>query len=501
MNSADDITERAAAGGEFKRSLWKEFSGGVRDNAVAECAAQTLRFGGLVVLARALSPADFGLFKVLFVVSVFATLVTGVGLPDALVQRKEITPEQESTALCLSLVLAAASAAALFAVAPFIASLMVMPGLVVGLRLLCLPVLLEGTSVIANARMRHQLRFRELAIADVAGEAAFLGAALSMLALRLPSLSLAVGLAARYGAHALSIWIADAHLPTAKPTLAAFRDLGRFALSVFGANFSVCLSENFNFFLIGRLLGSSALGYYSIAVDLLTFAPDRLHKVAVRVLVPTFSHLQSDDRELARAYAQLFNYLSRIVLPIVLCVAVAAPEVLAGVYGSRWIPAAGPMRLLAGGMALAGLREGIGAVYYAKDHPSYDTFLHGGRLLLIVIAVVSLAPSGLAAVCGGVSAIEALMSIVGEYLVGLLLGLSLGDLAGTAAPGVKLAVWCVLATLAGKLIATLAGFEAVIALGLMVVPPAITFVLLERSELRRIGSIAFSREVSGAIEA
>ena len=501
MSADDRSIELAPTASDSKRALWQAFSGGVRDNVVAEFAAQGLRFCGLVILARALSPTDFGVFRVLLVLGTLATLVTGVGLPDALVQRKEITPEQESTVWWLSLLLSAVSAAALYVTAPLIASMMAMPGLIVGLRLICLPVLLEGTAVTANARMRHQLRFRALAIADVVSEVVFLGSALSMVALGLSGLSLAVGLAGRYAAHAFSIWIADAHLPSTWPTLAAFRDLGRFALGVSGANASVFLSDNFNFFLIGRLLGSSALGYYSIAIDLLTFVPDRLHKVAIRVLVPTFSHLQSEEQELTRAYVQLFNYLSRLVLPVVACLAMAAPELLGGVYGPQWVPAAGPIRVLAAGLALAGLREGIGAVYYAKDYPSYDTYVHIVRLVLTVIAVVTLAPMGLLAVCIGVSAIEAAVSILGEYLACLLVELRLVDLVRSALPGLRVACLCLLATLGGKAIATLAGLEAPLALGPLAILPAVAFLLLEGSELRRIGALAFDRNLPRIVEA
>jgi O-antigen/teichoic acid export membrane protein len=159
---------------------------------MAQFVVQALRIGGIVVLARALSPHDFGLFKILVVVATFAMLLNEAGIPDALIQRRDIRPEHERTAWRMSIGLALLTSGLLYAGAPGLEHLMKMPGLREGVRLLCIPFLLEGAAVTANARLRRDLRFGALAIADVLGEMAFLVAALFLLWKRLPQWSLAV---------------------------------------------------------------------------------------------------------------------------------------------------------------------------------------------------------------------------------------------------------------------------------------------------------------------
>src|SRR6202023_3865128 len=212
MTSRNDAEEPATESAVLKRALWQGFARAVRNNVLAEFAVQGLRVAGMVVLARMLRPEDFGLFRVLIVVSIFATLVSDVGFPDALVQRKEITPEHESTVWWASLALAGASASLLYVSAPAIARAMAMPELVAGMRLICLPILLEGSAVTANARLRRRLNFGALAVSDVLGEIAFLAVAFLLLFFNQPRSSLAGGLAARFAAHALAIWIADGHV-------------------------------------------------------------------------------------------------------------------------------------------------------------------------------------------------------------------------------------------------------------------------------------------------
>jgi len=473
--------------------LWSAFARSVRDNMVAEFLVQALRIGGLVVLARALSPHDFGLFKILVVVSTFAMLVNEAGIPDALIQRRDLSPAHHATAWWMSIGLALLTSGVLWGGAPALAHLMKMPELREGMRLLCIPFLLEGAAVTANARLRRDLRFTALAAADVVGEVAFLGVALGLLWNGLPTWSLAGGLAARFGAHAVSVLIAGGKPRMGVPTSPAAHDLGHFAIKVLGGRTVDALAFNVDFILIGWLLGSSALGFYAMAWDLLRFVPDRVFRVAGRVTFPTFCHLQDQKDQLARAYLNFCGYLSRIILPIVLCAAIAAPELIKTIYGPKWLPAAVPMQLLSCGLLLVGLRLAIGSVYYAKNHPEFDFYIHAAGLVLVVITVFGLASSGLAAVSLGRSMVEALISIVGMWLSCLLLDIGLRDFVVSIIPGAGLALMCALAVAAGKITASACGTQGVATLLLLVGPPALVYCWRESSTAMRMFADAFGR--------
>lgn len=482
----------AAASGR-RALLRRVMARGVRDNVIAEMIAQALRVGGLIVLARALRPEDFGLLRVLLVVSVLAALACEAGIPDAFIQRKKITDEHEATAWWLNVALALGTAAMLYALAPTLAALMKMPRLCEGTRLLCLPILLEGSAAAAGARLRRRLSFGALAAADVAAEAAFLATALVLLWRGLPMWSLPGALAARLATHALALWIADPRLPRGLPSGAAMRDFAPFAAAVSGGRFIYILSANADYLLVGRLLGSSVLGFYSMAWDLLRFVPDRLHRVAGRVAFPAFCRIQDDRDELAHAYLGFFRYGAQIVLPIAAGCALAAPELLRTLYGSQWTAAALPMRLLAGGLALRGMRLGIGPVYFSRNHPAFDIYLHSARLALIVVAVWGFARWGLFGVSVAMSAIEGVMSVAGLALACALLELRLSVLARAAVAGVRLALVCGLCTLVGRTAAMAAGYRGAPVLAAGVLPGALAYLWMERASLAAMLAQAFAR--------
>ena len=476
---------------EPRHSLWQAVARSVRDNVIAEFVVQAVRLGGFVVLARALGPDQFGVFRVLMVVGVFAALGNDAGIPDALVQRKEITAAHEATAWWLTMMTALGATLIVYAAAPAIAAAMDMPSLSGGARLLCLPILLDATAVVPSARLRRVLNFGALAAADVLAEVAFVAVALLVLWRGMPVWSLPGGLAARFTVHAFAIWAADRHLPRGWPTRQAARDFARFSLSAWGSRIVSVLSSNADYLLVGRLLGSSALGFYAMAWDLLRFVPDRLHRVAGRVTFPAFCQLQDDHEALARAYLDFFDYMARVVLPIAACAAIAAPEILRTIYGPQWLPSALPMRLLATGLAFCGLRLGIGSVFYSKNRPTLDMYLHGVRLTLLVITVLGLARWGLFGVSLGMSVVETVVSMIGQAIACGLIGLSLRDLARSSIPALRLTVVCALATVAGRTGAMLAGARGSTVLIAAVAAPALVYLWLERSNAMDLIGKAF----------
>jgi len=114
---------------EPNRRLWSAFARSIRDNMMAEIVVQILRIGGIVILARALSPHDFGSLKILVVVATFATLANEAGIPDALIQRKDITPEHQWTAWWMSIGLALLTVTILYSSGPGLARMMKIPEL------------------------------------------------------------------------------------------------------------------------------------------------------------------------------------------------------------------------------------------------------------------------------------------------------------------------------------------------------------------------------------
>lgn len=487
-----------APGTDSRGSLWQAFARAVRDNVFAEIALQVVRIGGMIVLARALMPGDFGIFRILMIVMFFATIPVEGGVTDALIQRKHLLPEHEATGWWMCVTTGALMAAVIYAAAPVVARIMQMPALSPSVRLLCIPLALEGCAMTSSARLKRELRFGAVAMAEVLSEVVFLVVAIVLLWQGYPRWSLPGGYAARLLFYTAALLVADRRFVLQWPKWWAARDLARFTTSVWGARVLYVASENADFILIGRLLGSSALGYYGMAWDLLRFVPDRLHKVAGRVTFPAFARMQDDNEEMAHAFREFTAYLARFVLPVMALAFVAAPEFIAVVYGAKWTPTVVPLRLLSIGFTLVGVRTAIGSVFYSKDHPSFDIYLHGVRLVVLLATVIPLAALGLNAVSAGMTLVEGTVSILGLYLACRLIDLGLGHLFASFVPGVWLALFCLIAAIAGREIGVVAGLEPGLILLLEGALPGIVFLWLEAPMFAEMISKAFGSAASEA---
>lgn len=481
--------------------LWRAFARSVLFNLQAELAANLIRVGGVIFLARALQPRDFGVLRILIVLGAIAARIGTVGFPEAVIQRKQLLVEHQTTAWWLTVACAGATAAALFAAASFIERLMEMVNLGAMIRLLCIPIFIEGTSAVPNALLQRELRYAALAAADVVAEFGFVASAVALLYLGFPRLSLPSGLAARATLRGLTTWIAARFVPRGMPRMRAARDLWPFAASVLGGQMLVILSQNADYVMVGRLLGSRMLGYYSMAWDLLRFIPERLYRVVGRVTVPAFSAIQDRQAELAHHYRALIVMIGRLLLPAMALLALTAPRLIVAIYGAKWLPVATPMRLLTIGLALLGLQLAIGSIYYAKGWPALDIVLHGVRLIAIVAAITWLAPLGLAAVCAGMSGVESVVSILGQWMVCRLIGIGMPSLAAATLPGLRTAAWCSIAALAGAVLGDLLTEGGLLTLSLMLAAGAAVFCWRERatalSLLRGSDLVAATAEAFG----
>lgn len=499
LGKPEFVAPQPAESADPNSSLWQGFARSVRDNVFAEIALQIIRVGGMVVLARALTPNDFGIFRVLLIVMYFALIPIENGIPEALIQRKKLLPEHESTGWFFSVAVSIAMAGLLYVSAPLLAKLMVMPGIEPYIRLLCLPLVIQGTAMVSNARLRREMRFGALASAEVFAEMVFLVVALLLLFEGYPRLSLPGALAARIFSYSAALWVTDRRFTVAMPRLWAARDIGRFTTTVWGARAIYCSAANADFLLVGRFLGSDALGYYGMAWDLLRFVPDRLFRVAGRVTFPAFSRVQDDNAQVTHAFTEFTAYIARFVLPIMVMAAITAPEFIGFVYGAKWLPTALPIRLLSIGFTLVGLRIAIGSVFYSKDHPSYDMWTHGIRLVLIVATVLPLAMfTGLGAVSADMAFIEGAVSLFGLYLAASLIDTTLLHLLKAAIPGLRLAIICGMAAMAGKLIALASGAHAVEILIAEAAPAAAVFFWMEAPVFTDMVTKAFKPARSAA---
>jgi O-antigen/teichoic acid export membrane protein len=309
-----------------------------------------------VILARLLTPSDFGLIAMVLVFSNFVAIFSGFGLTSAIVQKKEVSDEALSSTFWINVGLGALLTLALAASAPLIAGFYSQPRLAPLIVFISTSFFIASLGNVQNGLLTRRMNFKAIAITGVCATG-FSGPIAIFLAFSgygVWSLAWYTVLNASFYVLFLSIYAR--WLPHFLVGLQHVKGLMGFGANLTGWSFVNYFAGNMDNLLVGRFLGSAALGFYNLSYNLLVFPTSNVSGVVGRVMFPALSKIQHDKQLVREAYVKANRYIGAVTFPLMIWVLVTAPQLVRVVYGPKWIPVIPLIQIF----ALAGLAQSIG---------------------------------------------------------------------------------------------------------------------------------------------
>lgn len=309
-----------------------------------------MRIGGLVtvaVLARLLTPAEFGVVAAATAFIPIVYLISDMGFSTYVVQAEDVSPRLLSTAFWYTITAGTVFGLVLLVVSPHIARSLGQPQVGPVLSGLAPTVLLVALSSVPIALLRRRLAFRALAIQSFV--AALLGQVVAVVA--------ALGGA---GAWALvaQLWVNHAVVALLACILARYRPglafsweqfvtMARFGTKVIGVELIAMTRYWAEAAIVTAALGLTGLGYLNIAQRLIQAAQDLSASAVVPVSTVVFAKVRSTAERLVGAYVNALELLYLVVMPVMVLVFVAAPLLVPLAFGDQWSDSVAPARALA----------------------------------------------------------------------------------------------------------------------------------------------------------
>jgi PST family polysaccharide transporter len=316
-------------------------------NLVSQGSQFLIQTCATVVLARLLTPSDFGLVAMVATITGLAQAFADLGLSEATIQRKEINQHQVSALFWINLAIGMGLLLLTVAVSPVLAKFYRDARLINITLISSLTFLIGGLRVQPDALLKRQMRFLALAIRDISSYALAVPLAIAMAWRGAGCWSLvALPLMVNFTQMTLS-WL----MVNWRPSLPR-RDPGVGSMISFGGNvaasyFVITVTRSADNILIGRYLGPDPLGLYSRAYNLLMLPVRQLIMPAGSVAIPTLSRLQDDPGRFARYYLRAVNLLTWISAPVFAFMFVSAQPVIVLLLGKQWKAAAPVFQFLA----------------------------------------------------------------------------------------------------------------------------------------------------------
>lgn len=313
-----------------------------------------IEFGGVkllylvrvVVLARLLSPADFGLFAVALVALDFMLSVTNFGMVPALVHRPDATRVHYESAWTIGIVRALAVGAGLALLAPWIATQFGEPDAANLLRFLSLRPVIEATASIGLAELEKNLKFRSLALLKLSEVVVNAGVSIALVT-PLGVWALVLGPLAGAVTYSVTSYFMRPIRPRLRLGGVAAGQLVRYGRWILIAAWIAVAGRTLLQLAISRQLGAVALGLYFLSAKLALLPADISTQVVGSVVFPVFSMVQAEADRARRVFRAALVGLSVLVVPSAALILVLAPSLAVDLLGPRWEPAVPIIRILA----------------------------------------------------------------------------------------------------------------------------------------------------------
>jgi O-antigen/teichoic acid export membrane protein len=319
-------------------------------------ASQIVDQGGrtlmAVILARMLTPSEYGLAGMAFVFTGIALIFTDRSLGSALVQRVAITERDRSTVFWTTTAGGIAIAVASYAVAPAIGNFFSEPEVTSLFRVVAFTFVLTALSATQVALLTRDLSFRALELREMAGGLARIATAITMAVMGFGAWSIVGGSVAAAAVSLVMLWTASSWRPSFIFSIASLCDLGSYGIKALGSRLFIYVTENADNLLVGKYLGSAALGIYSLAYNAMLSPLARIVGPVAQVLFPALSRIQTDTDRVVSTWLRTTAATAAIMFPAFTGIAIVAPDLVSVVFGDKWNAAVPVLQLLCiGGLA------------------------------------------------------------------------------------------------------------------------------------------------------
>lgn len=444
---------------------------GVRWLAVMRVVSEAIGLGAVVVLARLVSPAEFGHAAIPLIFIMVGVILTFEGFASALVQRDEVTDDDRRAAMLMSIVGGLVLSGLVYGLSDSVWAPLFGSRTASLIRIVSPTLLVASFGSVSRSMVWRRLDFRMISSVDAA--AMFLGS-LSAVALALAhegAMAVVLGSMIQAGVTTLLLCIA-APPPFPRWSRTSQREITAFGIPAALAGLLGVTFQNIDYTILAVRLSPTTVGLYYRAFNISVVYQDKLSRIMTQLAFPVYARTTS--REHLRAFHERVARLhALIIFPFLATVAALAPILVPLVFGNEWLGAVPATQILAVGGCVAGVLTGYPQIMLAIGKPRPLMFFNVAMVLVYGAAVFAASRHGLVVVACAVSGVYLLILLsVYQFLLKRYVGLSVSRLLPELGPAVagsavlviiEIALRTLLAGMPNILVALIAGSAGVTA--------------------------------------
>lgn len=312
---------------------------GMSWSAVDSIASQGITFLVGLVLARLLSPAEYGLIGMITIFISVSNTIVDSGFSNAIIRKKDATEEDYSTTFVFNIVLSIFMYAVLFLCSPLIASFFSQEKLTILTRVLGVVIIINSLAIVQRTKLTKSIDFKRQAKISVVSSAisGIVGIAFAFWGLGV--WALVAQQISRQLVNAIGLWISTRWKPSFKFSINSFKYQFNYGWKLLASQLLSTIWNEAGHIVIGRCYSAAALGQFSRANQFSSLFSTNLSSIILRVSFPVLSSIQDDESRLKAGYKKLIKTSMFISFVGMLSLAACAKPLIYVLIGEKWAQA------------------------------------------------------------------------------------------------------------------------------------------------------------------
>ena len=407
--------------------LKKQTISGVKWNAIGRFSTQGVSFVIGLLLARKLSPSDYGVVGMLGIFFAIAQTFIDSGFGSALIRKKDCSDEDFSTAFYFNIAVGIISFITLFLSAPYIARFFNTPILLDVTRVLSVNLFINSLTIVQHAKLNAAIDFKSQAKVSLLSTLVSGGVGLSMAYLGFGVWSLVYQSVSLAIVRAILLWHMTQWRPQRVFSRESFQYLFGFGSKILSASLLHTVYANLTTILIGKFYTAKDLGYYSRGESLATLPSSNITSILQSVTYPILSKIQDDDARLIQAYRKYISMTSMVIFfGMCLLAALAKPFILT-LLTEKWANSIIYLQVFCFAWMFDHLCALNLNILYVKGRTDLVLRLEIIKKIISITMIIASIPFGVLAICISRAIYTQIAVIINTYYTGKLYGLGYLD--------------------------------------------------------------------------
>ncbi len=346
--------------------LSQKIISGVKWNGLSQAMRLCAQTVTSIILARLLAPEDFGLLGMALVFTGLIAIFNDMGMGSAIVQKQNLNQNNITSIFWFNIMIGIIAMVITVAVSPLIAIFYGQISLIPIISVMSLSFLLISLSMVQNSLLIKNFKFKKLAFLELISiilsssfgiSLAYFGYGVWSLVWQNISMNLIF---------TLFVWVFEEWKPKLYFSWEDIKSLKSFSGNLLGSNLLNYFSRRSDYLLIGKFLGASSLGYYTLAYTLMLFPLQNVSSSLVKTLFPALSKIQDNDIEFKNIYLKSTKYIAFITFPLMFGLFAVADEFILTIFGEKWAPAIFLIKVLSFVGLVQSIETTVGVIYLSK---------------------------------------------------------------------------------------------------------------------------------------